>query len=96
MVGARAVIAQGFRRVGTHEDSARVLHQRQQALRVGNGQLQVFRRQPVGDRHCLVDIARPDQRSPSVEGLANDVGALHLRQQPLDAGGDGVEVGAVG
>ncbi|MCY1526775.1 hypothetical protein D9M68_618150 [compost metagenome] len=95
MVRPGAVVAQRFGGVAAHEDGAGVADLRQPAFRIGHRQLQVFRGDAVGNLAGLLLVGDQDQRAAVLQRGADDLGALHGRQQLVDARRDPVEEGRV-
>ena len=95
MVRAGAVVAQRFGGVAAHEDRTGMADLRQPALRVSDRQLQVLRRNAVGNHHGFIHVGHLDQCATALQRGADDLGTLHGRQQAVDAGLDGVEEGGI-
>ncbi len=95
MVGAGAVIAQGFRGVTAHEDRTGVADLWQVLVGIFHRQLEVLGRDAVGHVDGLGHVGDLDQRAAPLDGGAGDLGTLQGRQQALDALGHAVEEGCV-
>ncbi len=68
---------------------------RQQRIRVRDRELEVFRRDPVGNCAGLIEITGPDQRSAACERSLDDGRTRLGREQALDGGIDPIEKGRV-
>ena len=69
---------------------------RQQRIRIGNCELQVLRRDAIGDGAGFGQVARPDQRAAARERFGDDGRARHFGDQPLRARRDAVDQARVG
>ncbi len=95
MVGPGAVVAERLGGVGAEKQRASVLERGHILMRVLRGNLQVFRRDTVGQFASLRHVAHADERTAAVQRGGDDVLARHVGQQPVDGLGHGVDIGRI-
>ena len=78
VIGARDIVAQRDRGIGTDEDRARVLHLGGERRRIGGDQLEVLGREVVGHLHRLVQVGH--DHDAAVGGL-DHLGPVEALQQ---------------
>ena len=85
------VVARGHRRVMAQEDRAGVGQPRQQPLRVGRRDVQVLRRDQVGERDRLVLVADQDERPEPLQAVAGQAAPAQSAELVLQGRGDLVD-----
>ena len=84
MIRAGAVITQRFRGKMPEEDRAGVPDAFEIVVRVPHREFQVFRRQAVDDIACLLSVFDQDHGAVVFHCRANNAGAFHPGDQPVD------------
>ena len=83
MARSGEIISKGFRGERPGEHGSGVSDRREQPLRIGDGERQMFRRVQVRNRGCLLQVRSVHQASSrkrvAGDGLARKVRELHLK-----------------
>ena len=83
MVGAGAIVAQGFAGIGSEKDGPGVFQMGLPRLRRLGGDLQVLGRHAVADLARFEHTSRLNQCAALIDGLQNDLRTRHLGQESL-------------
>jgi hypothetical protein len=96
VVRAAHVVADGLGRPAAHEDRAGVADAFRQRLGVLHAELEMFGRDPVRQRHGLVEVAGHDDGAVVAPARARDGAAVERLEMAVDGGGHAVGQPRVG